>query len=544
MGILKNRSRLSASTLTAYERCKNQWFSKYRMGLSSPIKPRMILGSLVEDALCGLMMERAGSSGSGLLRFAEFPDDDSPSSKCETKEALLEWISKKIPGVSKWVYAKGENSFDTAPWKEGSWSDVHLKDIEKYITNGIMLLMAEVEKCHETNLKPISFDIPAPCWESNPHFPVKDKLNQHLKWDIAPRNSSIQSSWAQAWEMARPWVKDPRCFQPQRMYHPEDWAAGECDLVLRWDGNHRIVDIKLSDSSSKFATSLPIQLNFYAWLWNQTHEEKCQGIEGWYLGSCERVQPEMNQLNDDYYRNIYDEMVAFPANNTFPFSYECDASTECFWCSFSNNFEMSFKPMPPCEPLEKIPHRVNVRGFVQGAWGPLPNHFGEPVLGSMIKSGKNMVTLEESRPDAFPKMHTHSNREVTIQNALAGVWRGQPRLYLDDKSKITEIEDLELTRLGMLRTKANVEGIVISCAFRQGNRLDGRPWSMVQFHIWDGKDAAECVCFGASINQKTTSIRVGDHLRIISADIGWRDSLLQLRIDARTTRIEIIPPKD
>ena len=141
--------------------------------------------------------------------------------------------------------------------------------------------------------------------------------------------------------------------------------------------------------------------------------------------------------------------------------------------------------MPPCEPLEKIPHRVNVRGFVQGAWGPLPNHFGEPVLGSMIKSGKNMVTLEESRPGAFPKMHTHSNREVTIQNALAGVWRGQPRLYLDEKSKITEVEDLELTRLGMLRTKANVEGIVISCAFRQGNRLDGRPWSMVQFHIWD-----------------------------------------------------------
>ena len=99
MGILKNRSRLSASTLTAYERCKNQWFSKYRMGLSSPIKPRMILGSLVEDALCGLMMERAGSSGSGLLRFAEFPDDDSPSSKCETKEELLEWISQKITGV-------------------------------------------------------------------------------------------------------------------------------------------------------------------------------------------------------------------------------------------------------------------------------------------------------------------------------------------------------------------------------------------------------------------------------------------------------------
>ena len=67
-------------------------------------------------------------------------------------------------------------------------------------------------------------------------------------------------------------------------------------------------------------------------------------------------------------------------------------------------------------------------------------------------------------------------------------------------------------------------------------------WYNFIFGTW--KNAAECVCFGASINQKTTSIRVGDHLRIISADIGWRDSLLQLQNRCKNDEDEIIPPKD
>ena len=78
-----------------------------------------------------------------------------------------------------------------------------------------------------------------------------------------------------------------------------------------------------------------------------------RGLKAGILEVVKEVQPEMNQLNDDYYRNIYHEMVAFPANNTFPFSYECDASTECFWCSFSNNFEMSFNPCPLVNHLKK-----------------------------------------------------------------------------------------------------------------------------------------------------------------------------------------------
>ena len=54
--------------------------------------------------------------------------------------------------------------------------------------------------------------------------------------------------WDEAWEIARPWFKDPRVHQPQRMFHPDGWAAGELDLVLRWDGRIRLVDIKSGHS--------------------------------------------------------------------------------------------------------------------------------------------------------------------------------------------------------------------------------------------------------------------------------------------------------
>ena len=137
----------------------------------------------------------------------------------------------------------------------------------------------------------------------------------------------------------------------------------------------------------------------------------------------------------------------------------------------------------PCEPLSSIPSRVNVRGKLQGSWGPLPNHYGEMVLGAMIQSGDKMVTLEESQPNAYPKMHDSPDDDVVIIGALPGVWRGQPRLYLDEFSSIDRDAEVDLTRMGMLRTKANLR-VWYYPVPRDGKRADGRPWSMVSFHLW------------------------------------------------------------
>jgi hypothetical protein len=112
-------------------------------------------------------------------------------------------------------------------------------------------------------------------------------------------------------------------------------------------------------------------------------------------------------------------------------------------------------------------------------------------------------------------------------------------LYLDENSSIEIDSELELTRMGMLRTKANVQGIVLSCSKRDGKRSDGRPWSMMSFHLWDGERVAEVVAFGSAINGTLLSISPGDEIKVTSAELGWREGLVQLRIDSRTTRIEI-----
>ena len=136
-------------------------------------------------------------------------------------------------------------------------------------------------------------------------------------------------------------------------------------------------------------------------------------------------------------------------------------------------------------------------------------------------------------------MHDSPKENVVVVGALPGVWRGQPRLYLDDSSSIEIDSDCQLTRMGMLRTKANVEGVVLSCSKRSGKRADGRPWSMLSFHLWDGESVAEVVAFGSAINSTMLSLIPGKKVKLTSAELGWREGLVQLRIDSRTTRIEI-----
>ena len=71
-----------------------------------------------------------------------------------------------------------------------------------------------------------------------------------------------------------------------------------------------------------------------------------------------------------------------------------------------------------------------------------------------------------------------------------------------------------------MRTRANVEGVVLSIGLREGVRLDEKPWSMLNLHIWDGEHVAEVVAFGSSITSQMLTIRPGNKLKIVSAEFG------------------------
>ena len=133
-------------------------------------------------------------------------------------------------------------------------------------------------------------------------------------------------------------------------------------------------------------------------------------------------------------------------------------------------------------------------------------------------------------------------------DALPGVWRDQARLYVDGHTRLRHRADLsddempKVTRLGLLRTRANVKGHVLSIRQRTGVRVDGKPWAMVSLMLWDGHHVAEVVAFGASINQRLLDLRPGDGLAMTGVELGWRSGILQLRIDNRKTRIETFTP--
>ena len=67
-------------------------------------------------------------------------------------------------------------------------------------------------------------------------------------WDGPhPAAGSGEITWAEAWEVARPWFVDPDAKSfTQTSAHPEEWFQGEYDLVYRWSGKTTIVDLKAS----------------------------------------------------------------------------------------------------------------------------------------------------------------------------------------------------------------------------------------------------------------------------------------------------------
>ncbi|MEC8576397.1 MAG: PD-(D/E)XK nuclease family protein [Candidatus Thermoplasmatota archaeon] len=562
----RTRGRLSASALTTYLRCPRQWLLGYQVGLQGPTRPSQILGVVLEEAFCDLLMMHPPVVSS--------------------HEELLAWATAQVPTMAASAYEKSEAAWNDVLWTSdpADWDRVTTASIEDRLMGGLGLFMSEVEACFAASGGPyleqrrageVPFAVPEPCLGAAPVYPLPEKVRDVGLRSWTPPASPTWSeagsaiTWHEAWECARPWFKDPRVHQPQRLYHPDGWASGELDMVLRWDGHVRLVDIKLGTPHSAFSTSLEHQLRFYAWLWHETHGgDIVDGMEGWYLEAGERVgyspprRDEMVELTTTYqahYKAMQSHdagVMAFPA----PAETACDGEAAgCGWCSVARTDDGAWsvperfewirslpevRMRPPYAPLGEVQGRVAVTGRLTGAWGPMPNHFAEHVLGAVLVVGQQHITLEESEPGAYPDLHDLVEQDVVLFDALPGVWRDQARLYVDATTQIKQrstVSDDDMpatTRLGLLRTRANVKGHVLSIRQRSGVRIDGKPWSMVSLMLWDGSHVAEVVAFGASINQRLLAIRPGDGLAMTGVELGWRSGILQLRIDNRKTRLE------
>lgn len=602
----RSRMRISASGYVSWLRCPRRWFIGSKIGLREPVNPRMVMGIIVEEALIGLMMESPlGQHLPERSRWAAWNDDDIEglvdSSKPGSLDDLREWIGGKVASAAAKVIEIGAKRWDetTSKTSDYTWDDMTQEEMENMLHGGLELFLEEVKACHQAGGGPQleqwrnSGDpnkVPAPRWDDRPCFPVPEKV-QSLVLAKDGEEPVVQTlpgsgdiSWAEAWEVARPWAKDPRVWQPQRLYHPAGWSAGEMDLVLRWRGKTTIVDIKASDTTSRFAVWIEPQLAFYRFLWSATRglggmeesqsgdeSDEVEALQGWYLKGPTRK--EFAPMSEDelpaFAERLHTIWQAMTAADSEPENWpECscgdctdlDESEEegqiriygneieipARWQGLSLD-EMVEKMLPriPALPLDQIQTRINVVGTLGGKWGPLSNHFGELVHGALLQTGgQSHAILEEMSAGAFPDLRTTPDGEYLITNAAPGLWRDKTRLYLDGKSEILSgdefDESIETTRLGLIQSKANIDGLVVGRTLRSGQRLGGKPWTMFSAHLWDGHRVVEIVAFGRSIVSTLSELEVGDRVLISSAELGWRAGLPQLRINPRITRMEVI----
>ena len=399
---------------------------------------------------------------------------------------------------------------------------------------------------------------PAPRWSSTPNSNHPITGFQELGEPI---------NWWEAWEVARPWMKDPRISEPQRLHHPDGWASGEMDVVHRWRENATIVDIKSGLHGGRSQPNLEAQLRFYRWLWHQTREDGAQKVdrlEGWFLldnhvhsidaNSDDMMDQETKRLEAirDHMGRIAEQDWTWmdeggtPENHPLHCPY-CSGTQVCGYSSKPENRALreflpklqsndDFEAPLNSTQISDLPSRINVKGTIDGGWTENENPYGETVRVANLRVGTTFVTIEETEAGVVnPETWIG---DIAIVNANPGHHRDRARLFLDSHSRlINEDSEKKWTRLGLIPSRATVSGEVVSINSMSGVSQSGRPWTIRTLHLWDGSGVVEIAAFGSNRSRTFDSIRVGDKATVIHGELGWREGSPQIKI-GRTSIIE------
>ena len=298
--------RLSSSQVNTYRSCKRMWFYEKVLKLKILQIPVLYVGRAVEEAICrtlkespSLMLKTASE-----LTLSNIPIDENgkpsrdSSAKWPANRIIPLPIEKRpnsIDELENWALARLEIHLPTAlenarkDWarqerKSGDWSEVKYDYCLEMCLNGIRFHLNEVNICFNTVNDATLAD-----WRQGKrdHWPAPDGYGYHL---VGKHSLSVTGpvTIAEAWEIARPWFVEPESENfSMNAIHPDYWFQGEYDIVYRWDGNIKIVDIKASKGIGDRSGDYVEQLRMYAMLWWTTHDkqETIDDLEIWYLGA-------------------------------------------------------------------------------------------------------------------------------------------------------------------------------------------------------------------------------------------------------------------
>ena len=576
--------RLSASQVNAWRKCPRLWYYGWMARLKSPLPPQILRGNAVEECVCRVLRESPtllapDSRSSMTTPLAEdgSPDWDSQDywvgpglsplpteSIPDDRESMLEWATARAEAHFERCWDSAISDWESSPNRVGLAEDVDKEEGWQMVKSAISLHLDQVQACIDSSGGP---DLEEWRSGSRPYWPAPDGFPR--VWDGPhPAAGSGEITWAEAWEVARPWFVDPDAKSfTQTSAHPEEWFQGEYDLVYRWSGKTTIVDLKASIGKGDRSGDYLDQLRMYGWLWWETHdrEEVVEGLEIWYLGTgtVKQVQlpstDEMESLNDELkglYRKIHaqDPDISTCPPEPSPLRFfdkggipsetptHPDERARCNRCDYrgiceGSDYELDlpleerierFGHAWPVTPIGEIITRASIVGDVVGLQGPEIMDDGTISLQFTLQDGYDRARVRPSRqgnPRNVTRRISEGSR-VRVDEGMPSVWRGQLQFDLDDKSSISMASDDDVAPVVEVETRVSVVGRVWSIdAFPNGVGVNR--WSIT---LMDKTGSAASVAFKQFIPVSAPAISRGDEIAILNGEVGEWAGRPQVRI--------------
>ena len=579
--------RLSASQVITWKNCPRLWYYSYIPKLKSPLPPQILRGNAVEDCISRILRESPVllSPSDGNLISSPLNSDGSVSYDSEdgwacpgfeprpkeswpkNRKELHDWALSRVDIHFDYCWNAAIKDWKSSPNRIGKSEDIDPEEGRQMIIAGIKLHLDQVELCLNANGGPY-----LESWrkgEFRPEWPAPDGFPK--KWNM-PHPGAEQElspmSWIESWEISRPWFVDPDGSSfSETTCHPDDWFQGEYDLVYRWTGGIRIVDLKASVGKGDRSGGYLEQLRLYSWIWWETHDrtDEVEGLEIWYLGpgTIKEVpmpdELEMSTYNDELgqlYQKIHSKVpeITDCPPDPLPLRYfdiggkpsnpaiDPDPKARCVRCNLRGVCENSDYELilPSLQRLEKFSHawpitamnniktRHTVIGDVSELNGPNLNSNGEIDLSFRLVDGYERAKVKVHRFGGLKDVSRSIQNEskVKIENALTSIWRSELVIDLDSKSIVSIAKDDESAPMIEVETRVNVVGRIWSInAFPDGKGV--ARWSIT---LVDSSGSVGVVAFKQFIPVIAAGLSRGDEIAILNGEIGEFAGQKQVRL--------------
>jgi len=591
-------NRLSASQVNSFQSCPRLWFYEKNLHFKFPQVPVLFVGRAVEDAFCRMLRESPGliSSNASHDTISRIPLDgngqpDRNSDEVWPSQRILplpdKLLPKSISDIRDWAISRIDAHLPVSleemriEWnkderKAGDWSDVDPNYCREMCINGIDMHLKELESCME-NIDENTLKL----WRNGhrEEWPSPDGFGFSLEGTHPLANNS-KITLLEAWEISRPWFVDPDAANfSLNAIHPDFWFQGEYDLVYRWNGRIKIVDLKASLGKGDRSGDYVKQLRMYAMLWWVTHEkeELVSDLEVWYLGAnkvkiidnpteseLEELEKELKLLWKEL-KSVDISIENFPPSpspvrgfleggvKTDPPSEKrcdrCDWSKICPGGSGNDEFpaDKSFTVPGNITPIEVTPiNDLDPRlTIVCDVFSVFDSKNKRPSI--TISQGKSMAKIDilvDKHQDGqrpWPEQISKGDR-IMIENAVVTVnWKGELVLKIDPLGMIskTKKEIVEHSDLMEFRARWNVVGKMIYKFDKKGVGRNGKQWHRKGIMIMDPSGSMKISGWANDWGTQYDMSQMGDLVLIANTGIdAWAT---QVRGDiSRNSKIQII----